>query len=149
MAFATNSSDNNKCNDAAKKISKNADGHASGNVCEIGLSRDSPIIMLSTKQGVSNEKINELTSMEYKYQPSSASSTNKVLMLAEFQLKQTEVNNVQKTLLNNGWMVTAIHNHELLENPLMIYLHAQKSDNLNNILKDVKDVLSKTDCKCT
>ncbi len=57
--------------------------------------------MLSAKQEVFNEKVNELTSMEFKYQASSASSTNKILMLAEFQLKQNEVNNIQKTLLNN------------------------------------------------
>ncbi len=120
------------------KISNKADGHASGNVCEIGLSRDSPTITLSPKDSDSSKKVNELTGNEIKYQPVSASSNERVLMLAELQLKQSEVNDEQKSLLDNGWTVTAIHNHELFENPFMIYIHAQKSDNLNNVLNDVK-----------
>jgi hypothetical protein len=147
MVFAA-SSDENKCQESAKKISNNADGHVSGKVCEIGLSRDSPTIKLSSKQGESENKVNELTSMEFKYQSASASSSDRVLILSEFQLKQSEVNDVQKSLLNKGWEVTALHNHELFESPMMIYLHAQKSDNLNNVLNDIKSTLDKTDCGC-
>jgi hypothetical protein len=147
MVFAS-SSDENKCQDSAKKISDNADGHVSGNVCEIGLSRDSPNIKLSAKPGESQQKANELTGMEFKYQPTSASSNDKVLILAELQLKQSEVNDVQKSLLDKGWQVTALHNHELFESPFMMYLHAQKSDNLNDALKDIKNTLDRTDCGC-
>jgi hypothetical protein len=92
--------DENKSQDSAKKISNNADGHVSGNVCEIGLSRDSPNIKLSAKPSGSEEKVNELTGMEFKYQPVSALSNYKVLILAEFQLKQSEVNDAQKSLLD-------------------------------------------------
>ena len=148
MAFAASSSDENKCQDSAKKIGNNADGHVSGHVCEIGLSRDSPNIHLSAKPGESEQKVNELTGNEFKYQSASASSNDKVLAIAEFQLKQSEVNNVQKSLLDKGWQITALHNHELFESPFMMYLHAQKIDNLNNALKDIKDTLQKTDCGC-
>jgi hypothetical protein len=149
MVFASSGSDESKCNDSADKISSKADGHVSGNVCEIGLSRDSPDIKLSAKPSSSEEKVNELTGMEIKYQPASASSNDKVLILAELQLKQSEVNDAQKSLLDKGWQVTALHNHELFESPFMMYMHAQKSDDLNNGLNDIRDTLQKTDCGCT
>ncbi|MGN6347000.1 MAG: DUF1259 domain-containing protein [Candidatus Nitrosocosmicus sp.] len=72
-----------------------------------------------------------------------------MLVLAELQLKQSEVNDAQKSLLDKGWQVTALHNHELFESPFMMYLHAQKSDDLNNVLQDIRDTLEKTNCGCT
>ena len=146
MVFTSSSRDENKCQDSVKKISNNADGHVSENACEIDLSRDSPDIKLSAKQGESEKKVNELTGNEFKYQPASASSSDKVSIITEFQLKQSEVNNVQKSLLDKGWQVTALHNHELFESPFMMHLHAQKSDNLNDVIKDIKDTLDRTDC---
>ena len=50
LAFATSSNsdgdEEDKCIDAANKISNDADGHASSNVCEISLARGSPTITL-------------------------------------------------------------------------------------------------------
>jgi hypothetical protein len=45
--------------------------------------------------------------MEFKYQPASASSGGNILAIAEFQFQQCEVNDVQKSLLDNRWEVTA------------------------------------------
>ena len=90
-----------------------------------------------------------MTGNEIKYQPASASSNDKALIIAELQLKQSEVNDAQKSLLDKGWQVTALHNHELFESPFMMYMHAQKSDDLNNVLNDIRDTLQKTDCGCT
>jgi hypothetical protein len=145
-AFAqssNSSSDQDKCNEAAKKISDKADGHASSSVCEIGLARDSPTITLM------GQKANDLTDNEFKYQKASASGSDNVLFIAELQLTQNEVHSVEKSLIDKGWEVTAIHNHELREDPLMIFLHAQKSDNRDNLLQDIRDVLkSDTTCNC-
>ncbi len=139
-----NSSDQDKCEEAAKKISDKADGHASSNVCEIGLARDSPTITLL------GQRANDLTDNEFKYQKASASGNDNVLFIAELQLTQNEVRSVEKSLIDKGWEVTAIHNHELREDPLMIFLHAQKSDNRDNLLQDIRDVLSQdTSCNCT
>ena len=147
LAFAqssSNSDEEQKCEDAAKKISDKAEGHASSNVCEIGLARDSPTITLL------GQKANDLTDNEFKYQKASASGNDNVLFLAEIQLTQNEVHSVEKSLIDKAWEVTAIHNHELHEDPLMIFLHAQKSDNnLDNLLQDIRDVLSNdTNCGC-
>ena len=141
---ASSSSDEDKCKESANKISDKADGHASSNVCEIGLARDSPTIKLL------DQKANDLTGNEFKYQPASASRNDNVLFISEFQLTQDEVKNVEKSLIDKGWEVTAIHNHELHEDPLMIYLHAQKKDNLDNLLQDIHDILKDdTNCDCT
>jgi hypothetical protein len=144
QSSSNNSSDQDKCEESAKKISDKADGHASSNVCEIGLARDSPTITLL------GQRANDLTDNEFKYQKASASGNDNVLFIAELQLTQNEVRSVEKSLIDKGWEVTAIHNHELREDPLMIFLHAQKSDNRDNLLQDIRDVLSQdTSCRCT
>ena len=73
-----------------------------------------------------------------------------MLFIAEIQLLQSEVDSVENSLMDRGWEVTAIHNHELHEDPLMIFLHAQKSDkNLDGLLQDIHDVLNDdTSCDC-
>ena len=132
-----------ECKDAAQKISSKAEPHQSNGVCGIELSRDSPTLTLFGK------KINDQVSMEFPYQPASASSSSQVLMLAEFTLLQNEVNQVNQYLLNQHWTVTAIHNHWLFENPTLMFLHAQKQDNLNSVLQEIKNALEKTSCGCT
>jgi hypothetical protein len=140
-AFA--SSDTEKCKDAAEKISDKADAQVSKNVCGIELSRDSPTLKLKDKE------INEQVPMEFPYQPASASSNSKVLSLVEFTLLQSEVDDVNQYLLDNHWTVTAIHNHQFFENPRLIYLHAEKQDNLDNVLHEIRNALEKTSCDCT
>jgi Domain of Unknown Function (DUF1259) len=135
LVFASSSNKQQKCDDAAKKVSKDAEGNASDDVCQIDVSRDSPKITLLGKT------INELVPNDFLYKPVTASSHSQVLMLVEYTLLKSEVKPVQKSLLRDGWEVTAIHNHWLFENPDLYFLHAQKKDNLDNLLKDVKDAL--------
>jgi hypothetical protein len=139
LAFASTSQ---QCEDSAKKISSKAEAHQNNNVCGIELSRDSPTLTLKDK------KINDQVPMEFPYQPASASSSSQVLLLAEFTLLQSEADSVQKSLEDNHWTVTAIHNHQFFENPRLIYLHAQKLDNLNTVLQDIRNALQKTSCGC-
>src|ERR687883_707723 len=121
-----------ECKNSADKISSKAEAHQSNNVCGIELSRDSPTITLSGK------KINEQVPMEFPYQPASASSNSQVLMLSEFTLLQSEVDKVNQYLRDHHWTVSAIHNHWFDENPRLIFLHAQKQDNLDNVLSEVR-----------
>jgi DNA polymerase III delta prime subunit len=41
-----------------------------------------------------------------------------------------------------------IHNHWFDESPRLIFLHAQKQDNLDNILREVRGALQQTNCGC-
>ena len=131
-----------ECKNSADKISSKAEAHQSNNVCGIELSRDSPTITLSGK------KINEQIPMEFPYQPASASSNSQVLMLAEFTLLQSEVDKVNQYLRDHHWTVSAIHNHWFNESPRLIFLHAQKQDNLDNVLNEVRGALQHTNCGC-
>jgi Domain of Unknown Function (DUF1259) len=141
LAFAA-SDTSSECKNAADKISSKAEAHQSNNVCGIELSRDSPSITLSGK------KINEQVPMEFPYQPASASSSSQVLMLTEFTLLQSEVDKVNQYLRDHHWTVSAIHNHWFNESPRLMFLHAQKQDNLNNILQDIRNALQQTNCGC-
>jgi hypothetical protein len=131
-----------QCKDSADKISSKAEAHQSNNVCGIELSRDSPTLTLAGK------KINDQVSMEFPYQPASASSGSQVLMLAEFTLLQSEVDQVSQYLQDHHWTVTAIHNHWFFESPRLIFLHAQTQNNLDNVLQDIRNALEKTSCGC-
>jgi hypothetical protein len=57
--------------------------------------------------------------MEFPYQLASASSGSQVLMLAEFTLLQSEVDQVSQYLQDHHWTVTAIHNHQFFESPII------------------------------
>jgi hypothetical protein len=139
LALADTSSE---CKNSANKISSKAEAHQSNNVCGIELSRESPNITLSGK------KINDQVPMEFPYQPASASSNSQVLMLTEFTLLQSEVDKVNQYLRDHHWTVSAIHNHWFDENPRLIFLHAQKQDNLGSILSEVRGALQQTNCGC-
>jgi hypothetical protein len=141
LAFAA-SDTSSECKNSADKISSKAEAHQSNNVCGIELSRDSPTITLSGK------KINDQVPMEFPYQPASASSNSQVLMLSEFTLLQSEVDKVNQYLRDHHWTVSAIHNHWFDESPRLIFLHAQKQDNLDNVLKEVRGALQQTNCGC-
>jgi hypothetical protein len=121
---------------------KKATGLIYPNVCGIELSRDSPTITLSGK------KINDQVPTEFPYQPASASSGSQVLMLSEFTLVQSEVDKVNQYLRDHHWTVSAIHNHWFDESPRLIFLHAQKQDNLDNVLNEVRGALQHTNCGC-
>jgi hypothetical protein len=124
-----------QCKDAAKKISDKAEATQSNGVCTIELSRDSPSMELL------GHKFNEFTPQEVRY---GTVGNNNVLMIFEFTLLASEINPVAKSFQNHDITVTAIHNHWLFEHPILYYMHAQKTGDLNTLLQDAKDALSKT-----
>src|SRR5438552_2852928 len=124
-----------QCKDAANKISDKAEATQSNGVCTIELSRDSPSIQLL------GHKFNEFTPQEVRY---GTVGNNNVLMIFEFTLLASEVNPVAKSFQSHDVTVTAIHNHWLFEHPILYYMHAEKTGDLNTLLEDAKDALSKT-----
>jgi Domain of Unknown Function (DUF1259) len=134
-AAASPTNPSQQCKDAANKISDKAEATQSNGVCTIELSRDSPSMQLF------GHKFNEFTPQEVRY---GTVGNNNVLMIFEFTLLASEVNPVAKSFENNGVTVTAIHNHWLFEHPILYYMHAEKTGDLNTLLQDAKDALSKT-----
>jgi hypothetical protein len=124
-----------QCKDAANKISDKAEATQSNGVCTIELSRDSPSIQLL------GHKFNEFTPQEVRY---GTVGNNNVLMIFEFTLLASEVNPVAKSFQSHDVTVTAIHNPWLFEHPILYYMHAEKTGDLNTLLQDAKDALSKT-----
>lgn len=132
---ASSTNPSQQCKDAAKKISDKAEATQSNGVCTIELSRDSPSMELL------GHKFNEFTPQEVRY---GTVGNNNVLMIFEFTLLASEVNPVAKSFENHDITVTAIHNHWLFEHPILYYMHAEKTGDLNTLLQDAKDALSKT-----
>jgi hypothetical protein len=124
-----------QCKDSANKISDKAEASESGGVCDIELSRDSPSMQLL------GHDFNEFTPHEIRY--GTTGHTN-VLMVFEFTVLASEVNPVMKSFEEHDITVTAIHNHWLFEHPTLYYIHAEKTGDLNTLLQDAKDALSKT-----
>ena len=65
-------------------------------------------------------------------------------MIFEFTLLASEVNPIAKSFESHGITVTAIHNLWLFEHPILYYIHAEKTGDLDTFLQDAKDALSKT-----
>jgi hypothetical protein len=124
-----------QCKDSANKISDKAEASESGGVCDIEVSRDSPSMQLL------GHDFNEFTPQEVRY--GTTGHTN-VLMIYEFTVLASEVNPVMKSFADHDITVTAIHNHWLFEHPTLYYIHAEKTGDLNTLLQDAKDALSKT-----
>lgn len=124
-----------QCKDAANKISDKAEASESGGVCDIELSRDSPSMQLL------GHDFNEFTPHEIRY---GTTGHNNVLMVFEFTVLALEVNTVMKSFAEHDITVTAIHNHWLFEHPTIYYIHGEKTGDLNTLLQDAKDALSKT-----
>lgn len=135
--FASSSSTNpsKQCEDASKKINNKAEATQSSGVCNIDITRNSPSIQLL------GHKFNEFTPQEVRY---GTVGNNNVLMIFEFTILASEINPVIKSFQDHGITVTATHNHWLFEHPTLYYIHAQKTGNLNTLLQDAKDALSKT-----
>lgn len=132
---ASSTTPSKQCEDAAKQISDKADATQSNGICNIDLTRDLPSMQLL------GHKFNEFTPQEVRY---GTVGNNNVLMIFEFTLLASEINPVAKSFQDHGVTVTAIHNHWLFEHPTLYYMHAEKTGDLNTLLQDAKDALSKT-----
>lgn len=70
------------------------------------------------------------------------SGTDRALLLGDIVLLQEEVPRTTKALLDNGIVVSAIHNHWILDDPHLMYIHVQAKMNPLNFARIVANALS-------
>ena len=73
-----------------------------------------------------------------------AAGHSDVLIIYEFTVLASEINPVIKSFEDHDVTVTAIHNHWLFESSTLYYIYVQKTGDLNTLLQNAKDALSKT-----
>lgn len=71
----------------------------------------------------------------------------KAAITGDFVLLASEVNNVIKTLRQNGIQPTAIHSHMLDEQPHLFFMHFWANDDAVKLAKGLKQALDKTNSK--
>jgi Domain of Unknown Function (DUF1259) len=67
----------------------------------------------------------------------------KAAITGDFVLTDTEVNPVLKSLRSNGIDVTALHNHMLMENPRLYFMHFWANDDAIKLAKGLRAALDK------
>lgn len=63
------------------------------------------------------------------------------IMTFELPVRQGEVMNVVRTLRNNKLDISAIHNHEILEDPRAIYIHGDRVGNATTLAEAIAKAL--------
>src|SRR5438067_12062271 len=63
------------------------------------------------------------------------------VMMGDLVLTQDEVNPVMSALLDNGFDVTALHNHFLWDEPRMLYMHVHAHGKPADLARQVKPAL--------
>lgn len=69
----------------------------------------------------------------------------KAAITGDFVLRAGEVNNVIRTLRENGIAVTALHSHMLEEEPRLFFLHFWANDDAAKLASGLRAALDKTD----
>ena len=70
------------------------------------------------------------------------SGTDRALLLGDIVLLQEEVPRTAKALLDNGIVVSAIHNHWILDDPHLMYMHVQAKMNPLSFARIVANALN-------
>jgi Domain of Unknown Function (DUF1259) len=78
------------------------------------------------------------------FQPTGA---GKAAITGDFVLLGSEVNPVIKALRDNGIAVTAVHNHMLMEEPRLLFMHFWANDDAVKLAKGLRAALDKTNSK--
>ena len=84
------------------------------------------------------------TSIAMNFQPTGG---GKVAATGDFALVDTEVEPVIRALRENGIEVTALHNHMLMEEPRLFFMHFWVNDDAGKVAKGLKAALDKTNVK--
>jgi hypothetical protein len=63
---------------------------------------------------------------DFHFDPVSSGSTGEMLAVAEFAVSPAQANPVIRSLAQNGWDVSALHNHFLNIQPPLLFIHAVK-----------------------
>jgi len=70
-------------------------------------------------------------------------TNDKAMMMGDTVLFEDEVNPVMSAALENGLSVTALHNHFLLDQPKVYFMHIEGQDTVDNLAAAVRKVYDK------
>jgi len=121
-----------------------------GDVCDIVLVRTTPTITSATMPGVPLNKFTlmnsviEFTGMDNADLTGTTAGNQKVMVMGDFALMETELNDVLPLLAQYGWTTTGIHNHMIEETPKMTFLHWDTSGNIQTIIDQLRTIIGKT-----
>jgi len=65
------------------------------------------------------------------------------MVMGDIILTETDLAKVQKEVMNQGFSITAIHNHFVRNRPNVMYMHIDRSGGLGMLAKGVKAILDK------
>ncbi len=127
-----------ECSDIANRL--DGTGIPSGDVCDVVFVRESPQII-----GNDGRELNKFTLMNSVLEFEREGSG--FYVLGDFALLETEMNDVLRVVKNNGWTVTGIHNHMILENPKTTFIHWETTGSLDNLVNQINEALAQTSIK--
>jgi hypothetical protein len=113
-----------------------AKGQVNGGVLQFGIPRRDPITESGTAIPASMGTANAIN-----FQPTGG---GKAAITGDFVLAGDEVNQVIRTLRQNGIEVTAIHSHMLDEQPRMFFVHFWANDDALKLAKGLRAALDKS-----
>jgi hypothetical protein len=143
----TMSSSNNKLDCSA--IASNIGGKVIPNpdVCDVIIIRQAPQIKGGPYSNISLNKFSTTNSLIEFVALSSSSSRSEnqqmmVFAMGEFGLLESQLAPMVKAATNSNWTISAIHNHMVLEQPKMVFMHWSAQGNLNTIENQIKSALT-------
>ena len=143
----TMSSSNNKLDCSA--IASNIGGKVIPNpdVCDVLIIRQAPHIKGGPYSNISLNKFSATNSLIEFVALSSSSSRSEnqqmmVFAMGEFGLLESQLAPMVKAAANSNWTISAIHNHMVLEQPKMVFMHWSAQGNLNTIENQIKSALT-------
>jgi hypothetical protein len=143
----TMSSSNNKLDCSA--IASNIGGKVIPNpdVCNVLIIRQAPQIKGGPYSNISLNKFSTTNSLIEFVALSSSSSRSEnqqmmVFAMGEFGLLESQLAPMVKAAANSNWTISAIHNHMVLEQPKMVFMHWSAEGNLNTIENQIKSALT-------
>ncbi|MDQ4073060.1 MAG: DUF1259 domain-containing protein [Thermoproteota archaeon] len=120
-----------------------------GDVCDSVIMRQAPQIM--GHNGTVLNKFLAIGSLfEVSPAPANMSTNNNnaggagplVVAMGEFGLLQAELKPMLKAISSANWNITAVHNHPILENPPMIFVHWDTLGPLNMVVNQTKGIVT-------
>jgi len=114
-----------------------------GDVCDVVVVRKTPII-----KGSDGMNLNRFTLMNSVLEFSrTGMPENQAYVMGDFALLETEMNNVLKVVTKNGWTVTGVHNHMILEAPKTTFLHWETRGTIDALVTQINEAFAQTSIK--
>jgi hypothetical protein len=114
-------------------------GRMSGGVYQVGVPRAEPIRMMGMDIPGSSG-----LAIALNFQPTGG---GKVATTGDFVLTEAEVEPVIRALRENGIEITALHNHMLMEEPRLFFMHFWANDDAAKVAGGLKAALDKMNVK--